>query len=71
MPFMHSESLVIHKHALKLFSEPGLEHNLAYEHLHLKIIKQFGRYPHRNKALGRKSTQQEIAYLAAGGETFS
>lgn len=63
LPFMHSESLLIHKHALQLFAEPGLESNLDFEKKHLDIIKRFGRYPHRNKVLGRESTQEELIFL--------
>lgn len=42
----------------------------AFEQSHLDIIERFGRYPHRNKALGRASTDDEIKYLAEGGQTF-
>lgn len=63
MPFMHSESLVIHEQALKLFDRPGLEKRLNYEKMHYTIIKQFGRFPSRNKALGRTSTPEELAFL--------
>ena len=63
MPFMHSESLVIHQHAFKLFSEKGLEEYLKFEILHKEIIEKFGRYPHRNDLLGRTSTAEEIEYL--------
>jgi len=35
------------------------------------VIDRFGRYPHRNAALGRESTEEEVSYLADGGETFS
>jgi uncharacterized protein (DUF924 family) len=41
-----------------------------YAQLHSDIIERFGRFPHRNRALGRPSTPEEIAYLAAGAETF-
>ncbi|KAL6870139.1 hypothetical protein ACO1O0_001475 [Amphichorda felina] len=44
---------------------------IEFEKKHLDIIRQFGRYPHRNKALGREPTAEEIEYLANGGETFS
>ena len=63
LPFMHSESLFIHQQALVLFSEPGMEENYAFEKKHLDIIEQFGRYPHRNQALGRESTKEELAFL--------
>jgi len=64
MPFMHSESLVIHEEGLKLFSEVGLESHLAYEEEHRRVIQRFGRYPHRNAILGRASTADEDLYLA-------
>jgi uncharacterized protein (DUF924 family) len=63
MPFMHSESLVVHDWAVRLFTELGSEDNLNYEHKHRDIIKQFGRYPHRNVILGRASTEQELEFL--------
>lgn len=71
MPFMHSESLLMHRRSIELFSEPGLEHNLTFAQSHMAIIERFGRYPHRNGVLNRQSTQQELAYLQDGGETFS
>lgn len=46
------------------------EGNLTYAVDHKTIIDQFGRYPHRNKALGRTSTAEEIAFLEGGGATF-
>ena len=63
MPFMHSESLVIHDKAMALFQEEGMEENLKYEKEHRDIIKRFGRYPHRNDALGRESTDEECEFL--------
>ena len=70
MPFMHSESYLIHEKAVELFSEPGLENNLDFEHRHFDIIKKFGRYPHRNEILGRISTPEEIAFLQEPGSSF-
>jgi len=70
MPFMHSESLVIHQQAIKLFSEPGLEGNTEFEKRHLAIIERFGRYPHRNRILGRDSTAEEIEFLKQPGSSF-
>ena len=64
MPFMHSESPVIHEEGLKLFSEVGLESHLAYEEEHRRVIQRFGRFPHRNAILGRASTAEEDLYLA-------
>lgn len=63
MPFMHSESRMIHEEAVELFSDPDLKSNLEFEHKHKKIIDRFGRYPHRNKVLKRTSTPEEIAFL--------
>ncbi|UNI13849.1 hypothetical protein JDV02_000547 [Purpureocillium takamizusanense] len=45
--------------------------SLEFEKKHYDIIKRFGRYPHRNKAMGREPTKEEVEYLANGGETFS
>lgn len=70
MPFMHSESLAIHERALELFSAPGLERHLGYEHRHRDILLRFGRYPHRNAILGRASTEQELAFLQQPGSSF-
>ena len=53
MPYMHSESPLIHAQAVQLFALPGLEDNLAFELRHQAIINRFGRYPHRNAVLGR------------------
>jgi uncharacterized protein (DUF924 family) len=44
---------------------------MGFEKRHQVIIEQFGRYPHRNTALGRESTSEEEAYLRDGGETFA
>jgi len=70
MPFMHSESSMIHEIAVELFSEPGLESNLDFELKHKSIIDQFGRYPHRNEILGRQSTPEEVKYLQESGSSF-
>lgn len=70
MPFMHSESELIHREAVKLFEDVGNENNLDFEHKHKAIIDRFGRYPHRNKILGRQSTQEEITFLALPNSSF-
>jgi uncharacterized protein (DUF924 family) len=70
MPFMHSESPLIHEQAVKLFSQPGLERNLEFEMKHKTIIDRFGRYPHRNAILGRESTDEELAFLRQPGSSF-
>ena len=63
MPFMHSEMLADQQLALQLFAQPGLEDNLRFARHHHHIIEKFGRFPHRNKALGRESSESEIEYL--------
>lgn len=70
LPYMHSESLAIHEQALALFDQPGLENNLDFERQHRDLILRFGRYPHRNAVLGRRSTPEELAYLAEPGAGF-
>lgn len=70
MPYMHSESRLIHEQAVKLFDQPGLEYNLEFEHKHKVIIDRFGRYPHRNKILGRTSTAEELAFLEGPDSSF-
>lgn len=70
MPYMHSEDPKIHEQAMKLFDQKGLENGLKFEILHKKIIDRFGRYPHRNKILGRKSTKEEIEFLQEANSSF-
>ncbi|HMW16674.1 MAG TPA: DUF924 family protein [Accumulibacter sp.] len=70
LPYMHSESPAIHRLALDLYAAPGLENNLEFERRHQAIIERFGRYPHRNAALGRVSTPEEIEFLATPGSSF-
>lgn len=70
MPLMHSESLLIHETAMTHFSETGLEDYFPFEESHRNIIARFGRYPHRNAILGRKSTAEEIAFLKEPGSSF-
>ncbi len=68
MPYMHSESAYIHEKALKLFSQEGLDPE--FEKKHKVIIDRFGRYPHRNKILGRESTVEEIEFLKQPNSSF-
>lgn len=70
MPFMHSESPAAHDRAMELFAQPGLEENFKFEKAHKAIIDRFGRYPHRNQALGRASTKEEIEFLKQPGSSF-
>lgn len=70
MPFMHSESRLIHKTAMELFKQPGLESAYEYEIRHKAIIDRFGRYPHRNDVLGRTSTPEELEFLKGPHSSF-
>ena len=67
MPFMHSESAVVHVEALKLFESLG---STEYELKHKAIIDKFGRYPHRNEILGRESTPEELEFLKGPNSSF-
>ncbi len=70
LPFMHSESRVIHERAVELFTRIGLSANLDFEFQHKAIIDRFGRYPHRNAVLGRASTAEELEFLKQPGSGF-
>lgn len=70
MPYMHSESKLIHEMAERLFRENGPKSNYDFEIRHKAIIDRFGRYPHRNAMLGRQSTLEELAFLAEPGSGF-
>ncbi|MEE9355722.1 MAG: DUF924 family protein [Methylococcaceae bacterium] len=70
LPFMHSESIEIHKVAMSLYHKKGSQYNIDFEIKHKEIIKKFGRYPHRNKVLGRVSTDKEIEFLKQHGVGF-
>ena len=68
MPYMHSESRLVHEEAIKLRKHYGLD--LHWEQKHKEIIDRFGRYPHRNEILGRVSTAEEIEFLKQSGSSF-
>ncbi len=69
LPYMHSESLVIHKEAVRLFEELGNEKNLRFELSHRDVIARFGRFPKRNKALGRVSSKEELDYISGRSDS--
>jgi len=70
MPFMHSESLIIHDVAVELYTQNGSQYSLEFELKHRDIIEKFGRYPHRNSILGRTSTQAELEFLTQANSSF-
>ena len=75
LPFEHSESLADQERSVALFSalaagHPGCDGFLDYAWRHHEVIARFGRFPHRNAALGRPSTPEEASYLAQPGSGF-
>ncbi|MEM6887134.1 MAG: DUF924 family protein [Pseudomonadota bacterium] len=70
MPLEHSENLCDQDRCVRLMHkrmpDNGAEYKL-HAQAHRSVIRQFGRFPYRNKALARTSTPLEMAYLAAGG----
>ena len=67
MPFMHSEHLPDLLRCVELFRNTGNAENLGYAERHADIVRRFGRFPHRNRLLGRATTSDEQAFLDAGG----
>lgn len=84
LPLMHSESLDDHEMYTSQVQEMKAEAEargdadgatwaqgcLGFEDRHRVIIEKFGRYPYRNKVLGRESTKEEMEWLAGGADTF-
>ncbi|QIO36640.1 DUF924 family protein [Bradyrhizobium sp. 1(2017)] len=67
LPFMHSEHLADQLHCVALFESTDNAENLKYAREHADIIERFGRFPHRNRLLGRDTTEEEQAFLDGGG----
>lgn len=63
MPFMHAEHQKAQEESIAHFTALGDAKKLGYALRHKEIIDQFGRFPHRNRILGRKSTVEEVAFL--------
>ena len=63
MPFEHSEDRAMQARSLQLFTALGKAELLKYAKQHKEIVDRFGRFPHRNKVLGRTSTQEEEEFL--------
>jgi uncharacterized protein (DUF924 family) len=74
LPFEHSESLDDQHEAVRLFTtlrdDPQAGGYLEWAVKHFEVVRRFGRFPHRNEALGRVSTPEEIAFLAQPGSRF-
>lgn len=67
LPFMHSEALADQDRSLQLFEALGDAEQVKYAIIHRDIIARFGRFPHRNRALGRATTPAEQRFLDEGG----
>ena len=65
MSLMHSEDLAEQAMSVELYHASNLTENAKFAEHHRDIIRQFGRFPHRNRILGRESTAKEVAYLAS------
>lgn len=65
LPFMHSESPAVQKESVRLHMALGNEDILKYALGHAEVIARFGRFPRRNAALDRASTEEEEAYMVA------
>ncbi|KKB77747.1 membrane protein [Devosia soli] len=68
LPFMHAESAAIQSASVRLYEALGDEDQLKFAVDHKAVIDRFGRFPFRNAALGRVSTEEERDYMAEQGE---
>lgn len=67
LPFEHAEDIGDQRRSVALFGALGNAEYAKYAQAHLDVIERFGRFPHRNRALGRINTPDEQAWLDAGG----
>jgi uncharacterized protein (DUF924 family) len=67
LPFMHAEDRALQDRSLALYEAHGDPENLRFARHHHDIVARFGRFPHRNAALGRDSTPEEVAFLPEDG----
>lgn len=67
IPLMHSEDLADQQRCVEIFKEIPQSASATWAVHHCEIIKRFGRFPHRNRLLGRRTTPQEQAWLDDGG----
>ena len=70
MPYMHSESRLIHEQAERLFRSGAPQANHQAELRHKAVIDRFGRYPHRNALLGRSCSDEEKVFLQQPGPHY-
>lgn len=70
LPLMHSENLCDQERCVRMMLERMPEtgaSNLLHAKAHREVIRQFGRFPYRNAALSRSTSESEVAYINAGG----
>jgi uncharacterized protein (DUF924 family) len=70
MPFEHAEDLAAQQRCIELFTPCAKDEGLKYAIAHRDIIARFGRFPHRNAALGRESTAEELEFLKGPNSSF-
>lgn len=75
LPFEHAENLALQQESLRLFGQlaaddPARADLLDWAQKHHDVVARFGRFPHRNQALGRPSSAEEIEFLAQPGSRF-
>jgi uncharacterized protein (DUF924 family) len=70
MPLMHSEDLALQERSLPLFERYTDTRTADFARRHRDVIARFGRFPHRNEALGRPSSVGEVAFLEQPGSRF-
>jgi uncharacterized protein (DUF924 family) len=67
LPFEHSEDLADQERGIAFYKAAGDADGLKWAEIHADIIRRFGRFPHRNQALGRSTTPEEQEFLDSGG----
>lgn len=80
LPLMHSEDLTVQEQCVRCFEglcaelegelKQRFENNLSFAIKHRDIVARFGRFPHRNKILGRRSSDEELSFLTQPGSAF-
>lgn len=74
LPFEHSENIEDQRQCVELLAslkdDPESASAIDYAQRHLAVIERFGRFPHRNEILGRKSTPEELEFLRQPGSSF-
>lgn len=67
LPFMHSEDLAVQERCVSLCEAANDPDGVKHAEIHRDIIRDFGRFPHRNPVLGRETTMEEQSFLHKGG----